>query len=207
MIGRIRGNLIENDVPILLVETTSGVAYEIQAPTGTCALMPAIGDEVILHTHLSISENAHQLFGFATRRDRQLFRNLIKINGVGPKLALSVLSAMSPEEFVGHVLADEVNVLVKIPGIGKKTAERLVIELRDKVSEWQDTTTISSGASQTDQRIAIQQKGHEVEAALAALGYKPQIVNQLLSQLAEKVDFATTDTSELVRLALKSLSQ
>ncbi len=206
MIGRIRGTLIENDIPQLVVETGNGVAYEIQAPTGTCAEMPALGEEVILHTHLSISENAHQLYGFATRRDRQLFRNLIKINGVGPKLALSVLSAMSPEEFVAHVLADEVAVLVKIPGIGKKTAERLVIELRDKVADWQDAMPVSKGAAGIDQRIAIQQKGQDVEAALTALGSKPQVANQVLSKLAEEVDFNTTETTELIRLALKSLS-
>ncbi|NNJ73240.1 MAG: Holliday junction branch migration protein RuvA [Enterobacterales bacterium] len=206
MIGRVRGILIDNDVPLLLLETSNGVAYEIQAPTGTCAQMPAVGEEVILHTHLSISENAHQLYGFATRRDRQLFRNLIKINGVGPKLALSVLSAMSPEEFVAHILADEVNVLVKIPGIGKKTAERLVIELRDKVADWQDSLPSRKGSAGGEQRVVIQQKGHEVEAALLALGYKPQVANQILSNLAEDVDFATTETSELIRLALKSLN-
>ena len=206
MIGRVRGTLIDNDIPLLLVETSNGVAYELQAPTGTCAQMPALGEEVILHTHLSISENAHQLYGFATRRDRQLFRNLIKINGVGPKLALSVLSAMSPQEFVAHILADEVNVLVKIPGIGKKTAERLVIELRDKVGDWQDSQPTIKGNAGIEQRVAIQQKGHEVEAALMALGYKPQMANQILSKLAEDVDFATTETSELIRLALKSLS-
>ena len=206
MIGRIRGTLIENDAPVLLVEA-SGVAYEVQAPVGTCAEMQQIGAEVILHTHLSVSENAHQLYGFSKRRDRQLFRNLIKINGVGPKLGLAILSGMSPDDFVSCVLADEVNLLVKIPGIGKKTAERLVIELRDKLNDWEGVTNTTGSAADTgSDKLQAHKKSAEVESALMALGYKAQQANHVLAQLAEQVDFASTETSELVRLALKSVN-
>ena len=206
MIGRLRGTLLDNDAPILLIEV-GGVAYEVEAPLSTCAQMNQIGEEAILHTHLSISENAHQLFGFGQRRDRQLFRNLIKINGVGPKLGLSILSAMTPEMFVSSVMAEEVSRLVKIPGVGKKTAERLVIELRDKLSDWQITAgsgSMTQGDSQ--QQAQAQQKVDEVEAALIALGYKTNQVSQIISSLAETVDYAETSTTELIRLALKQVN-
>ena len=158
MIGRLRGTLLENDAPILLIEA-GGVAYDVEAPLSTCAQMNQIGEEIIIHTHLSISENSHSLFSFGQRRDRQLFRNLIKINGVGPKLALSILSAMSPEMFVSSVMNDEVSRLVKIPGVGKKTAERLVIELRDKLNDWQMTETSGAGnAMNANQQLQAKQK-------------------------------------------------
>lgn len=206
MIGRLRGTLLENEAPLLLVEV-GGVAYEVEAPLSTCAQMNQIGEEVILHTHLSISENAHSLFGFGHHRDRQLFRNLIKINGVGPKLGLSILSAMTPEMFVSSVMSEEVSRLVKIPGVGKKTAERLVIELRDKLNDWQLTDQIksSTGAEPVD-GAQLAKKTSEVESALLALGYKSQQVNQLLSGLAETVDFNATPVTELIRLALKQVN-
>ncbi len=206
MIGRLRGTLLENDAPILLIET-AGVAYEVEAPLSTCAQMNQIGEEVIIHTHLSISENAHQLFGFGQRRDRRLFRNLIKINGVGPKLGLSILSAMTPEMFVSSVMAEEVGRLVKIPGVGKKTAERLVIELRDKLSDWQVSVTGSETLGATgEQQAQTQKKVDEVESALLALGYKSNEVNQIIATMAETVDYSTTSISELIRLALKQVN-
>ena len=203
MIGRLRGTLLENDAPILLVET-GGVAYEVEAPLSTCANLNDIGAEVILHTHLSISENAHQLFGFSQRRDRQLFRNLIKINGVGPKLGLSILSSMTPETFVTSVMSEGVGQLVKIPGVGKKTAERLVIELRDKLADWQGISGgLAQGSKSGVEAAEVHRKSDEVESALLALGYKPQQAAQMVAALAETVDFAGTATTELIRLALK----
>ena len=206
MIGRLRGTLLDNDAPMLLIEV-GGVAYEVEAPLSTCAQMNQIGEEIIVHTHLSISENAHQLFAFAQRRDRQLFRNLIKINGVGPKLGLSILSAMTPEMFVSSVMAEEVSRLVKIPGVGKKTAERLVIELRDKLSDWQ-IAAVSGSVTQADsqQQAQTQKKVDEVEAALIALGYKASEVSHIISSLAETVDYTQTSTTELIRLALKQVN-
>jgi Holliday junction DNA helicase RuvA len=203
MIGRLRGTLLENEAPILLIET-GGVAYEVEVPLSTCANLNDIGSEVILHTHLSISENAHQLFGFSQRRDRQLFRNLIKINGVGPKLGLSILSSMTPETFVSCVMSEEVGHLVKIPGVGNKTAERLVIELRDKLADWQGIPGGLPQGTRTGADVAeVHKKSDEVESALLALGYKPQQATQIVAALAETVDFADTATTELIRLALK----
>ena len=135
MIGRIRGILIENEAPVLLIEA-AGVGYEVQAPLGTCSQLLTLGEEVVLFTHLSISENAHQLYGFISLSDRKLFRDLIKISGIGPKLGLAILSGMDTEQFVACISAGEASLLVKIPGVGKKTAERLVIEMRDKLSGW-----------------------------------------------------------------------
>jgi len=143
MIGRIRGILIENEAPLLLIEA-AGVGYEVQAPLGTCCNLVTLGEEVILHTHLSVSENAHQLYGFISLRDRSLFRSLIKISGIGPKLGLAILSGMDTEQFVASIHAGEVALLVKIPGVGKKTAERLVIEMRDKLKGWDSEIVVNT---------------------------------------------------------------
>ena len=206
MIGRLRGILLENDAPVLLVEV-GGVAYEVEAPLSACAQMNEIGAEITIYTHLSVSENAHQLFGFGQRREKKLFRNLIKINGVGPKLGLAILSAMSPEMFVSAVMSDEVSRLVKIPGVGKKTAERLVIELRDKLNDWQHTGGASmSQVKDAETQMQTQQKVDEVEAALMALGYKANQVKQIIASLAETVDYSATSTTELIRLALKQVN-
>ncbi|PCJ47887.1 MAG: Holliday junction branch migration protein RuvA [Gammaproteobacteria bacterium] len=205
MIGRIRGILIENEAPILLIEA-AGIAYEVQAPLGTCCNLTMLGEEVILHTHLSISENAHQLYGFISLRDRRLFKNLIKISGIGPKLGLAILSGMDTEQFVACINASEVSLLVKIPGVGKKTAERLVVEMRDKLKDWSsDVTMTTSGKAATNAagKISIHGVMIEVQSALVSLGYKPQDASKVVSRLAEEHDFTVTSSEELIRLALK----
>ena len=204
MIGRIRGILIENEAPTLLIEA-SGIAYEVQAPLGTCCNLTRLGEEVILHTHLSISENAHQLYGFISLRDRRLFKNLIKISGIGPKLGLAILSGMDTEQFVACIIASEVSLLVKIPGVGKKTAERLVVEMRDKLKDW-NSDVVASSASSTNNgtgKISIHGVMVEVQSALLSLGYKPQDASKVVSRLAEEHDFTVISSEELIRLALK----
>lgn len=206
MIGRIRGILIENDAPILLIEA-AGIGYEVQAPIGTCCNLLTIGEEVILHTHLSISENAHQLYGFISLRDRQLFRNIIKISGIGPKLGLAILSGMNVNQFVACIMAGDLALLVKIPGVGKKTAERLVIEMRDKLKGWEQDASVStiSHTQGTDpDKVSIQMVMSEVQSALLSLGYKPTEASLVVSRLAEEHDFSTISSAELIRLALKS---
>ena len=205
MIGRIRGILIENEAPILLIEA-AGVAYEVQAPLGTCCNLLTLGEEVILHTHLSISENAHQLYGFINLRDRRLFRDIIKISGIGPKLGLAILSGMDTEQFISCVQAGEVSLLVKIPGVGKKTAERLVIEMRDKLKNWDSdmvVNTIHQPIGAESGKVSIHLVMSEVQSALLSLGYKPQDASKVVSRLAEEYDFSSTSSSELIRLALK----
>jgi len=208
MIGRIRGILVENEAPVLLIEA-AGVGYEVQAPLGTCSNLLTLGEEVVLHTHLSISENAHQLYGFISLSDRKLFRDLIKISGIGPKLGLAILSGMETEHFVACIQAGEVSLLVKIPGVGKKTAERLVIEMRDKLSGWNtemvaNTNNQPSGSG--SDKISIHGVMTEVQSALVSLGYKPGDASKVVSRLAEEHDFSKTTSSELIRLALKGMA-
>ncbi|MCP3674440.1 MAG: Holliday junction branch migration protein RuvA [Gammaproteobacteria bacterium] len=205
MIGRIRGILIENEAPILLIEA-GGIGYEVQAPLGTCCNLVTLGEEVILHTHLSVSENAHQLYGFISIRDRSLFRNLIKISGIGPKLGLAILSGMDTEQFVACIHAGDVALLVKIPGVGKKTAERLVIEMRDKLKCWDNETVVNKNQQPVvagSGKISIHGVMTEVQSALISLGYKPTDASRVVSRLAEEYDFSSMASSELIRLALK----
>ena len=131
MIGRIAGRLLAKTPPQLLVDV-NGVGYEIEAPMSTFYKLPAAGEPVVLHTHLTVREDAHLLFGFATAQERSLFRELIRVSGVGPKLALAVLSGVGVDEFWVTVRAGDVVRLTKLPGIGRKTAERLIVEMRDR---------------------------------------------------------------------------
>lgn len=201
MIGRLRGILIEKQAPYLLLDV-NGVAYEVQAPMTTFYRLPATGQEVTLHTHLSISENLHQLFGFFDQRDRSLFRTLIKVNGVGPKLAIGVLSGMEADEIARCVKDNNVKALTKVPGVGQKTAERLIVELKDRLKNWDASGDVPS------QTIFHESVGNDVfaeaESALIALGYKPGEAAKLISAAAKQKPDATSE--ELIRLALKSLA-
>lgn len=197
MIGRIRGTLLEKQAPELLVDV-AGVGYEIQAPMTTIYQLPAPGENVVLHTHLVVREDAHLLFGFASREERSLFRALIKVNGVGPKLALAILSGMDVDAFVRCVRDNDSTALVRLPGIGKKTAERLLIEMRDRVRDWHvDGLAVSEGSAQLPTRAADNLL--DAESALIALGYKPQEAAKMVA--AVKAEGATSE--ELIRAALK----
>ncbi len=203
MIGRLKGNIIEKQPPHVLIDV-GGVGYEAQAPMTSFYPMPAVGEQVILHTHLSVSENAHQLFAFYTFDERKLFRTLIKVSGVGPKMALAILSGMPVNEFVQCVAEGNSAALVKVPGVGKKTAERLIIEVKDKIKGWDnlDSTVATFGdtiASSPQASITA-----DAESALIALGYKPTDAAKVITSVQKN---ETVDTSEeLIRLALKSLA-
>ncbi len=203
MIGRLRGILIEKQPPYLLVDV-QGVGYEVQAPMTTFYRLPAIGEDVVLHTHLSITENLHQLFGFAEQRDRSLFRTLIKVNGVGPKLAIAILSGMEADDIARCVRDDNVTALTKVPGIGKKTAERLVIELRDRLKHCdtpQHDLLAPGGAMASPD---VDDVFAEAESALIALGYKPADAAKMVSLAAQQKPSATSE--ELIRLALRAMA-
>ena len=203
MIGRLRGILIEKQPPYLLLDV-NGVGYELQAPMTTFYRLPAIGAEVILHTHLSITENLHQLFGFADQRDRSLFRTLIKVNGVGPKLAVGILSGMEADDIARCVRDNNVKALTKVPGIGTKTAERLVIELRDRLKTW-DMPHGDLLAHNEIQQIASNNDLYaEAESALIALGYKPVDAAKMIAAAAKQKPEASSQ--ELIRLALRSMA-
>lgn len=178
MIGRLHGVLLEKQPPQILLDV-HGVGYEIEAPMSTFYHLPEIGESITLHTHFVVREDAQLLYGFYHARERQLFRHLIKVNGVGPKLALTILSGIEPDRFVICVMQDDASSLTRLPGVGKKTAERLLIEMRDKLKAWQ-TESVPVNIGKTAQSVA-----DEAVAALIALGYKPQEASRAISQVAE----------------------
>jgi Holliday junction DNA helicase RuvA len=192
LIGRISGTLLEKRPPQLLVDV-AGVGYEIDVPMSTFYHLPANGARVTLHTHLIVREDAHLLYGFGSEEERQLFRQLLKISGVGAKMALAVLSGMSAADLAQAVALQDVARLTKVPGIGKKTAERLVLELRDK---------IVTGISVPGAPAAVSTSGGDVLNALLALGYNEREAQWAIKQLAP--DAAVSDA---IRQALKLLSK
>ena len=192
MIGRLRGILLEKQPPELLIET-SGVAYEVQASMQTFYQLPLINQEIILYTHLIIRDDAHQLYGFYNKQERVLFRALLKVNGVGPKLALTILSSSSPEEFVRCVNQGDTESLVRLPGVGKKTAERLIIEMRDRVAN--DDFIVPSSSN------SINSAHQDAMSALIALGYKPPEASRALQNIVSE----NQSSEELIRLALKRI--
>ena len=191
MIGRLTGQLIEKRPPTIVVEV-QGVGYEVDVPMSTFFQLPATGSTITLHTHLIVREDAHLLFGFAADQERQLFRQLLKISGVGARTALSVLSGMSVAELYQVVLAHDGARLTKIPGIGKKTAERLLLELRDKLN-----AVIGAPASGGDAEIRS-----DALNALLALGYSDKEATHALGRIAPE-----TPVQEAIRNALKLLSK
>jgi Holliday junction DNA helicase RuvA len=199
MIGFIRGKLLAKHPPQLLVDV-GGVGYEIEAPMSTFYGLPATGEAVALHTHLVVREDAHILFGFGTEGERRLFRGLLKISGVGPKLALGILSGASVEDFLRTVEAEDVAMLTRIPGIGRKTAERVIIEMRDSVAK----LALPPPGSDTASTFGVPPSAHgEAFSALVALGYKPPEVTRLL----KAADEPGLSTTELIRRALKSAAK
>ena len=197
MIGRLTGILAEKQPPWLLVDV-HGVGYEVQAPLSTISGLPQLGEQVSLHTHLAVREDGHNLYGFASVRDRELFRALIRISGVGPKLALTLLSGMGVDDFIQCLRHQDATPLTRIPGVGRKTAERLVIEMQDRVK------TLTEGAMPTTSPgmapgAAADDPTSEAISALVALGYKQAEATRLV----EKTGEAGLPSEELIRRALQ----
>jgi Holliday junction DNA helicase RuvA len=197
MIGFLKGRLAVKLPPMLLVDV-NGVGYEIEAPMSTFYGLPAVGEPVALFTHLTIREDAHILFGFGTDSERRLFRGLLKVSGVGPKIALGVLSGASVEDFLRIIEAEDVAMLTRIPGIGRKTAERIIIEMRDSVQKLAAPVAGSADAALNPSAAPSPQS--EAFSALIALGYKPPEVTRLL----KSADEPGLSTTEIIRRALKS---
>ena len=202
MIGFLNGVLLGKNAPFLLVDV-NGIGYELQAPMTTFFQLPPVGTKLSLYTHFSVSENLQQLFGFISKKDRDLFRLLIKVSGVGPKMGVGILS-IEADEFVRCVMEDNVIKLTKVPGVGKKTAERLIIEMRDKLKAW-SPAPIFDHESQNNEGGSKQAHNDyiaEAESALVALGYKPV-------EAAKSISRATHDgissSEELIRAALKAM--
>lgn len=196
MIGRIKGRLLEKKPPRLLVDV-NGVGYEIDSPMFSFYRLPALGEEVVLFTHFVVREDAQMLFGFVQEQERTLFRSLIKVSAVGPKLALAILSGIEADAFVDCVLNNDVASLTRIPGIGKKTAERLIIEMRDRLNDWHHSQVLPLNAKQISDNDITQ----EAIAALVALGYKPNEARSAVKQITVKSE----SSEELIRHALRSM--
>jgi Holliday junction DNA helicase RuvA len=201
MIGRLRGILLEKKPPQIVVET-NGVGYEIQTPMTTFYRLPEVGREITLHTHLVVREDAHVLYGFTHENERTLFRNLIKVSNVGPKSALAILSGVEPNEFVHCVMEQDTARLSRLPGIGKKTAERLVIEMRDRLADWHENASEFANLSLPGAEVMT----HVVQdaiSALVALGYKPIDARRVIL----RVERPGANSEELIRLALQGLAK
>lgn len=192
MIGRITGTLIEKHPPQVMVDV-GGVGYEVDVPMSTFYNLPPCGEKITLYTHLAIREDAHLLFGFGTDTERQAFRQLLKVSGIGAKTALSVLSGMSVTELANAIAAQEVGRIIKVPGIGKKTAERLLLELRDKFSA--ATATVTTADAQPSGES-------DILNALNALGYNDKEASWAVRQLAPDVS-----VSDGIRQSLKLLTK
>ncbi len=190
MIGSLRGSLTFKQAPVVIIEC-NGVGYDVETPMSTFFELPALGAEVFLFTHLLVREDAQILYGFATDAERALFRSVLRVRGIGAKIALAILSAMSVSDFGRCIEYEDTAALSRIPGIGKKTAERLVIEMRDRIDK---SATGGSPATPAPQ-------GPKAEAvdALVALGYKPAEVNKLIA----KLDIEGQSAEDIIRLALR----
>ncbi len=201
MIARLSGKLAEKQAPQLIIEI-QGIGYDVSAPMSTFYRLPELDNNVVLHTHFAVSETSQQLFGFINRKDRDFFRLLIKVNGVGPKMAVGIMS-MDTDDIVRCIMDDNVTALVKVPGVGKKTAERLIIEMRDKLKSW----TVPEASGAVDGAAEPQQSSQntmigEAESALIALGYKPTEAAKAVAKVASE-DIARSE--DLIKLALRNM--
>ncbi|HVO46685.1 MAG TPA: Holliday junction branch migration protein RuvA [Steroidobacteraceae bacterium] len=191
MIGSVRGRITSKTPPQLIVEV-GGIGYEVEAPMSTFFLLPGVGQDVHLLTHLVVREDAHILYGFGTEDERRLFRSLLKVTGVGPKIALALLSGISVEAFALSVQNDDVASLTRVPGIGRKTAERLIVEMRDRLAAQESVPGAAALAPAASPEA-------EAFGALVALGYKPAEATRLLKAAGP----GTHSTEELIRRALQ----
>ena len=196
MIGSLRGRLTARKAPVIVVEC-AGVGYEVETPMSTFLNLPDMGAEVFLHTHLLVREDAQILYGFSSDEERTLFRTLLKVNRVGAKLALGVLSAMSANDFRRCVEYEDAATLARIPGVGKKTAERLIIEMRDRIDLIGEVVGGKAGV-----KVEASARSEAFDA-LVALGYKVNEVNKLIN----KLDIEDKSAEDIIRQALQQVAQ
>jgi Holliday junction DNA helicase RuvA len=201
MIGRLKGELVHKQAPYLLIDV-HGVGYELEAPLSTFFTLPETGKPVTLFTHLAIREDAHVLYAFATESERVLFRSLLKVSGIGAKMALAILSGMSAEEFGRCVEHEDVASLVRLPGIGRKTAERLIVEMRDRLAKLGDLAPAGSPLAR-EQTASAATVSSDAVAALVALGYKQQEAGRMVKAVSEE----GMDSEALIRAALQRAVQ
>ncbi|CAM3737639.1 Holliday junction branch migration protein RuvA [Ectopseudomonas alcaliphila] len=200
MIGRLRGTLAEKQPPHLLLDV-NGVGYELEVPMTTLYRLPAVGEPLTLHTHLVVREDAHLLYGFFEKRERELFRELIRLNGVGPKLALALMSGLEVDELVRCVQTQDTAALVKVPGVGKKTAERLLVELKDRFKAWESIPSIAPLVVEPQLAQAVSSAENDAVSALISLGYKPQEASRAVAAVKED----GMSSEDLIRRALRGM--
>ncbi len=203
MIGKLKGIIEEKNAPELLIDC-HGVCYEVQMPLTSFYQLPEVGKETAIYIHFVVREDAQLLYGFANKTERMLFRQLIKTNGVGPKLALTVLSGMSAEQFVRCVLNNDASTLVKLPGVGKKTADRLIVELKDRLKDWgvESVPTASSAPSMIDEVFEMPASAFDdAVSALMALGYTQLQANKAV----KKIHKDGAGSEELIKEALRAM--
>lgn len=200
MISRLVGVLVEKTPPAILVDV-AGVGYEVEVPLSTLTRLPETGAEIVLHTHFVVREDVQLLYGFYDKLERQVFRSLIKVNGVGPKLALALLSGMDVTEFVACIQHNDVQTLVRLPGVGRKTAERLIIEMRDRLDEWGvsgERDGIATLSATANTRAVLR----DAETALISLGYKPPEASRVISSIKDE----ELNLEGLIKEALKRMN-
>jgi len=204
MIGRLRGKLVAREADLALLETAAGVGYEVRVAARTLVDLPAVGSEVTLHIHTQVREDAITLYGFLVEQDRSVFRAVQGVTGIGPKLAMAIVGTCEPEALVGAIARDDIPALVKIPGLGKKTAARICLELKDKLSRLVEGAGASGdGALLSGLTSATLPAVDDATAALAALGYNGREISRALKEAAPT---AEDDVQSVLRRALKSLS-
>lgn len=199
MIGRLQGEIIEKQAPYLLLDV-KGVGYELEAPMSTFYELPECGQSVMLHTHLMIRDDAHTLYAFKQLRDRSLFRNLLKVNGVGAKMALAILSGMDSNAFAQCIHHGDVDSLVRIPGVGKKTAERLILDMRDRLDKEVTLQVASNGKNGNGVNGYEADPIADAVSALVSLGYKPNEASRMVGT----VDTKSQNSEDIIRQALKT---
>lgn len=206
MIGRLRGTIIEKQPPEVLIEV-NGVGYEVAMPMTCFYELPDNGQEAIILTHFVVREDAQQLYGFNHPQERTLFRELIKVNGVGPKLALAILSGMSATQFISAVEHGEIKTLVKLPGVGTKTAERLIVEMKDRLKRFNheliaSATDLATAAQSITSIPSQNQVENEAISALITLGYKPQEASKIINKVLQPNMSCETLIKAALKLAL-----
>lgn len=201
MIGRLSGQIVQKQPPELLIDV-NGVGYEVSAPMSTFYALPELGEKVVLHTHMVVREDAQLLYGFSSESERALFRILIKINGVGPKLAITILSGIATDDFIRCIHDNDAAALVRLPGIGKKTAERLIVELKDKIGNESEADSDSASAKVMSSASASNSVSDAV-SALISLGYKANDA----SRMVRSIDSDGLNTEDIIRQSLQGLAR
>ena len=201
MIGRLRGEIVAKHPPQVLIDV-GGVGYEVEAPMSTFYDLPGVGEPVTLITHLVVREDAHVLYGFLRERDRALFRSMLKVTGVGAKLALAILAGMDAQRFALCIEQEDITALSRLPGIGRKTAQRLVMEMKDRIAELGGGAPAAAAAGSTVSATGEDSALADAISALVALGYRPADANRM----ARAADDGAKTSEEIIRAALKSVS-